>query len=186
MIAYAITDPSTLNFNNLETDIEHFSKKADMIVYRDKATLNYASNAKLFIDETKKYIFSKVLLHTDHRLAYKLGADGVHLTSTQFDEIKSAKDLGLLVVISTHTLKEACDASRKGADMITLSPIFKSPNKREAKGLDFLLKVVNFIDTPIIALGGILRQEQIDDCRECGAKGFASIRYFDPLKHQEH
>ena len=186
MIAYAITDPSTLNFNNLESNIEHFAKKADMIVYRDKATLHYAKNAKLFITEAKKYTFAKVLLHTDAKLAYDLGADGVHLTSTQCHEIPSAKALGLFVVISTHSLKEACEANAKGADMITLSPIFDTPNKGKAKGLDFLLKVANFIDTPIIALGGILTQEQIDDCTEHGAKGFASIRYFDPLKHQEH
>lgn len=186
MIAYAITDPSTLNFNTLVNDIQHFAQKADMIVYRDKSTRNYAQNAKLFIREAKKHAFSKVLLHRDYRLAYELGADGVHLTSTQFDEIKNAKSLGLFVVISTHSLKEACDASSKGVDMITLSPIFDTPNKGKAKGLEFLLNVANFVDMPIIALGGILTQNHIDACEEYGAKGFASIRYFHLVKHQAH
>ena len=169
MIAYAITDNIQLN-NSLN--------RADMILYRDKITTSYAQNAKIFLREAKKYNFSKILLHGDYRLAYALGVDGVHLTSQQFHEIKYAKSLGLFVVISTHTLKEAFNASQKGADMVTLSPIFATPNKGEPKGLDFLLKVSCLIDIPIIALGGILTQEQIEACREHGASGFASIRYF--------
>ncbi len=186
MIAYAITDPSTLNFNSLINDIQHFAQKADMIVYRDKSTRNYAQNAKLFIREAKKNAFSKVLLHREYRLAYELGADGVHLTSTQFNEIESAKSLGLFVVVSTHTEEEALSATQKGADMITLSPIFATPNKGNPKGLDFLLKISKLISCPIIALGGILTQNHIDACEEHGAKGFASIRYFHLVKHQAH
>ena len=170
MIAYAITS----HFLNLEA----FANRADMIVYRDKSTLNYAQNAKLFIREAKKHAFANVLLHRDYKLAYDLGADGVHLTSTQFNEIESAKSLGLFVVVSTHTEAEALTATKKGADMITLSPIFETPNKGNPKGLDFLLKISKLISYPIIALGGILTQNHIDACEEHGAKGFASIRYF--------
>ena len=178
MIAYAITDSSTLNFNTLEKDIKRFSLKADMIVYRDKSNMDYAKNAKLFLDEAKKYFFSKVLLHSDYRLAYELGADGVHLKSTQFDEIKRAKDLGLFVVISTHTKEEALNAQNLGVDMITYSPIFSTPNKGEPKGVDELKKLIDFLDIPVIALGGIISQEQISLCKKSGAVGFASIRYF--------
>lgn len=169
MIAYAITDSTTLN---------QALKRADMILYRDKITTSYAQNAKAFMLKAQKENFSKILLHGDYRLAYDLKADGIHLTSQQFDEIEEAKALGLFVVVSTHTLEEASTAREKGADMITLSPIFSTPNKGEPKGLDFLLKVSNAIDIPIIALGGILTQEQIEACREHGARGFASIRYF--------
>ena len=169
MIAYAITNNSQLN-NSLN--------RADMILYRDKTTTSYSQNAKLFLAEARRENFSKILLHSDYGLAHELGADGVHLTSQQFNDIEDAKALGLFVIVSTHTLKEALNASQKGADMITLSPIFATPNKGEPKGLDFLLEVVKAIEIPIIALGGILTQEQIEACRECGASGFASIRYF--------
>ena len=178
MIAYAITDPSTLNFHTLERDIERFSKKADMIVYRDKFTKIYKSNAKEFIEETKKYNFSKVLLHTYYELAHELGANGVHLNSTQFSEIEKAKSLGLFVIISTHTKQEALKAQNLGADMVTYSPIFATPNKGEPKGVEELQKLTSLLDIPVIALGGIVGQEQIDLCEKSGAKGVASIRYF--------
>ena len=178
MIAYAITDPSTLNFQTLITDIERFSTKADIVVYRDKSTESYASNAKLFLEEARKYSFKKILLHTDYALANELRADGVHLKSTQIDDIEKAKALGLFVVVSIHTLEEAQKAESLGADMITFSPIFSTPNKGEPKGVERLKELVSLLSIPLIALGGITAQEQITLCKESGAVGFASIRYF--------
>jgi thiamine-phosphate pyrophosphorylase len=178
MIAYAITDPSTLNFQTLKSDIENFSKKADMLVYRDKSSDDYASNAKLFILEAREYAFSKILLHSDYDLAKMLNADGVHLKSTQFSDIKKAKTLGLFVVISTHSIEEAKKAESLGADMITFSPIFSTPNKGEPKGVEVLKSLVAKLTIPVIALGGILSEKQIEACENAGAFGFASIRYF--------
>ncbi len=181
MIAYAITDPSTLNFNTLESNIERFSKKADMIVYRDKLNDNYINDAKEFIGKARKYSFYRILLHTDYKLADKLKADGVHLKSTQFDDIAKAKALGLFVVISTHTTQEAFQAQELGADMITFSPIFSTPNKGEPKGVKVLKKLSSILFIPVIALGGIITEEHIELCKNNGAKGFASIRFFKEI-----
>jgi thiamine-phosphate pyrophosphorylase len=178
MIAYAITDPQTLNFNTLQSDLTRFSSKADILVYRDKLCANYASYAKQFLFEARKCSFKKLLLHTNYILAHKLKADGVHLKSTQFEEIEKAKALGLFVVISTHTLDEALKAQKLGVNMITFSPIFSTPNKGEPKGVEALKKVVSRLSIPLIALGGIITKEQIDLCEQSGAEGFASIRYF--------
>ena len=178
MIAYAITDPLTLNFKTLTSDIKRFAQKADMIVYRDKFNDNYINNANEFIVEARKYSFDKILLHTDYKLAHTLKADGVHLKSTQFDEIAKAKTLGLFVVISTHSKEEALKAQNLGADMVTFSPIFSTPNKGEPKGVEELQSLTSLLDIPVIALGGIIAQEQIDLCNNVGARGISSIRYF--------
>ena len=178
MIAYAITDPTTLNFNSLSSDLQRFAQKADMIVYRDKSTTEYQKNSSLFIAEAKKYNFSKILLHSDYKLANKLKADGVHLTSSQFSYIQKAKALGLFVVISTHSLEEALEAQKLGADLVTFSPIFATPNKGEPKGVEELKEVVSKLYIGVIALGGVLGSKQIEACRDSRAFGFASIRYF--------
>lgn len=178
MISYAITDPSTLSFESLNSDLIRFAQKADMIVYRDKTSSHYAARAKLFLEASKNHPFKKVLLHTDVELAARLGADGIHLTSRQAGEIEKAKSLGLFVVISCHTVDEAKNAEKRGADLITFSPVFATPNKGEPLGLGALKELQGIISLPIIALGGILTQEQIDACKSHGASGFASIRYF--------
>ena len=101
------------------------------------------------------------------------------MKSTQFDDIVKAKNLGLFVVVSTHTLDEAVKVQTLGADMITFSPIFDTLNKGKALGVDALKHMVSSVSIPVFALGGILTQEQIDACAKVGAKGFASIRYFE-------
>ena len=176
MLAYAITDPTTLHFDTLIDDLAYFATKASMIVYRDKMASEYANNAKLFVENAKN--FERVLLHGDYALAKVCGANGVHLQSTQFDDIVKAKSLGLFVIISTHSKEEAKHAEALGADMVTFSPVFDTPNKGKAVGLDSLKEVVSSLHIPVLALGGILTQAQIDACASSGAKGFASIRYF--------
>ena len=182
MKSYLITDPSLYGttLDVLEASLNKvFSKKIpDFAVFRDKQTFDYPILAKFFIETCRNYNVSKVLLHGDYKLANELKADGVHLTSTQFDAIPLAKAFGLYVIISTHTYEEALNAQELGADTITYSPIFASPNKGEPKGLEDLKEIVDKIRVPIFALGGITTQEQIHAVQETGAYGFASIRYF--------
>ncbi len=178
MISYAITDPSTFSFERLDDDLKRISQKADMVVYRDKANDAYETFAEQFLAQAKNYSFDKILLHGTVELASKLTADGVHLRSNQFGEIAKAKRHNLFVVISCHTVDEAKKAEVLGADMITYSPIFATPNKGKPLGLGALKELQGIISLPIIALGGILTQEQIDACQVAGASGFASIRFF--------
>ncbi|MDD4854472.1 MAG: thiamine phosphate synthase [Sulfuricurvum sp.] len=179
---YLITDPSFYgsSSDSLESLLNAvFSKNIpNLALFRDKQTSDYCPLAQTFIEVCRNYNVSKVLLHCDYRLAVALKADGVHLTSIQFETIPLAKALGLYVIISTHTHEEALKAQALGADAITYSPIFASPNKGEPKGLEDLKEIVDKIRVPIFALGGIVTQEQITAVEECGAYGFASIRYF--------
>ena len=176
MISYAITDPSTLDFKHLERDLKRFSQKASMIVYRDK--LSSSMKGLEFVKDAKVFDFKKVLIHGDYRLASTTGADGVHLSSLQLDEISDAKAMNLFVIVSTHTIEELKKAESLGADMATFSPIFDTPNKGLPVGLEMLRSVTAQVTIPVLALGGILTEEQVRACEVAGASGFASIRYF--------
>ncbi|MGA9045074.1 thiamine phosphate synthase [Sulfuricurvum sp.] len=184
MKSYLITDPSFYGSSrdSLESSLNAVLSKTipDFALFRDKQTSDYPILAQSFIRVCRSYGISKVLLHGDYTLAKGLGADGVHLTGTQFDEIAEAKKQGLYVVISTHTHDEALKAQELGADAITYSPIFFSPAKGEPKGLEDLKEIVDKIRVPIFALGGITACEQINAVSTTGAYGFASIRYFIP------
>jgi len=175
MIKYAITDPSFFNpfspqpyFKNLD---------ANFVLFRDKKSLDYKKNAQAFMQNAKEYPFKKIL-HQNYTLAKELQANGVHLTSTQFNDILAAKSLGLFTIISTHSLKEVLKAQTLGADAVTFSPIFDTPNKGEPKGIKELAKVVQNSQIKVIALGGIITKEHITLLQEANPWGFASIRYF--------
>ena len=105
----------------------------DYVVYRNKEDKEYAKNAKLFVNICREFQGLKVYLHRDYLLASELGADGVHLTSTQFDDISLAKAKDLEVIISTHNLDEVKKAQNLGVDAVTYSPIFYSQNKGNPK-----------------------------------------------------
>jgi thiamine-phosphate pyrophosphorylase len=62
--------------------------------------------------------------------------------------------------------------------MVTLSPIYETPDKGEPIGVEMLRTVTAALHIPVIALGGITDTERIKECEAVGAAGFASIRYF--------
>lgn len=179
---YLITDPafygSTPETIESTLDVIYSHRLPDFALFRDKHTSDYRTLAQTFVTISREYKIPRILLHGDYALAHELGADGVHLTSSQFDAIAEAKNLGLYVIISTHSHEEALKAQELVADAITYSPTFPSPNKGEPKGLEDLKEIVDKIEIPIFALGGITTEEQIKAVEECGAYGFASIRYF--------
>lgn len=180
---YLITDPKiysnneTLFKENLLKIIEKHT--IDFACFRDKESANFESLAKVFVDVCREKNIKNILINGDYKLAKRLNATGVHLTSTQFDDIKKAKELDLYVIISCHTFEEIEVAIKNFADAITFSPIFDTPNKGEPKGLEILAKAVNeFPNIKIFALGGIINEHQIKQISQTKAYGFASIRYF--------
>jgi len=175
VIKYAITDPSFFNPLNKRDYLRY--KEADFLLFRDKTTNSYNTLAKAFLENSQN-LNAKRLLHQDFLLAKSLNAYGVHLTSNQFNSIKRAKDLGLFVVVSTHSIAEAKRAKELGANAITFSPIFSTPNKGKPKGVEELKKVVKCCNIKVIALGGIVTNEHIKKIEASNAWGFASIRYF--------
>ena len=176
MIRYAITDPSF--FTTTQDKINYLNKvKADYVLFRDKVSSNYKEQATLFLKISKNINFKKIL-HSDYDLAFKLKADGVHLTSKQFNDIPKAKELGLWVVVSTHSVENIQQAKELGANAVTFSPIFTTPNKGKPKGIIELKKAIDCCSIDIIALGGIVSSEQVEQIDTTNAFGFASIRYF--------
>ena len=179
MKKYLITDPSfyTSTPKLFSKKLLHVidKLKPDFVCIRDKVTNNYED----IVQEVKKTVsHTKIFIHTDYKLAYKLGFYGIHLPSNCFEDIQKAKKLGLYVMVSTHTLEEALDVEKLGADFITFSPIFYTPNKGNPQGLEKLKEINAKIDIDCFALGGIVEDEQIQACKNTGVYGFASIRYF--------
>ncbi len=180
--SYLITDPKYYGntpeklYKNLSLHVK--DKNIDYICFRDKTTQDIEPLIKSFTEFAKANNIVHVMINSYIDLAYKYGAFGVHLTSSQFSEIKRAKNLGLHVIISTHTKDEITRAETLGADAVTFSPIFDTPNKGEAKGIDVLADMCAASDMKIIALGGIVSDVHVEKLKNSGCFGFASIRYF--------
>lgn len=180
-IHYLITDPNyyTSEPTQFALVLQNILQKqeVDLICFRDKSSSNIEALASECVNIANKHN-KKVLINGNIDLALKLNAYGVHLRSNQFELIATALEKNLFVIISCHTLQEIKKAKLLGANMATFSPIFDTPNKGKAKGIEELKKIIASTSLPIIALGGIIDAKQIEQIQASGASGFASIRYF--------
>jgi thiamine-phosphate pyrophosphorylase len=85
-----------------------------------------------------------------------------------------------LVGVSCHSHEGALSAEENGADYIFFGPIFSTPSKAAfgpAQGLATLAKVCRAISIPVLAIGGITRENALS-CLSAGAYGLAAIRLF--------
>jgi thiamine monophosphate synthase len=67
-------------------------------------------------------------------------------------------------------------AEQDGADFVIFGPVFETPGKTPV-GLDALRKVATAVKIPVLAIGGITR-ENTGRVIETGAAGIAAIRMF--------
>jgi thiamine-phosphate pyrophosphorylase len=83
----------------------------------------------------------------------------------------------MLIGVSTHSVEEARDAEKGGADFITFGPIFSTPSKAKfgtPVGVEGLRTIKENVLIPIFALGGI-KSENIFQVMQAGADGVSMI-----------
>jgi len=183
MKTYLITDPNyyTNNTNEFTKKLNNVlnSNKIDYICFRDKISKNYEQLAKIFVNITKEHNIKNIFINKYINLAYKLNITGVHLTSEQINQITYAKSLNLKIILSCHNEDDIKIAIKNNIDYITYSPIFDTPNKGKAKGIENLIYILNkYPNIKIFALGGIISSKHIDLLKQSDVYGFSSIRYF--------
>jgi thiamine-phosphate pyrophosphorylase len=112
-------------------------------------------------------------------VAIACGADGVHLGQDDIcaDVARQLAPPGFIIGISVGTVDEAIRAEQDGADYIALSPVFSTASKYNAgpgHGLDVLRQIRRNVSLPVIAIGGINR-DNVREVIAAGADGVAVI-----------
>lgn len=182
LASYLITDPKY--YSDEPSLFSHTLTKAliqykpDFACFRDKrAVQKNAKNLQNFVRLCKEYSVV-CLINSDLDLALKYGFDGVHLPSSMIDEISEVKSESLVVIASTHNHEEVQISTELGADAITLSPVFASPDKGVPLGVERFDEIMDGCSLKVFALGGIVNDAHVEMIKNSKAYGFASIRYF--------
>lgn len=96
-------------------------------------------------------------------IAAAVDADGVHLGQDDMPVAEARKVLGSekVIGISTHSIAEAVEAERDGADYVGFGPVFSTGTKDAGKpiGTDMLARVRSEVNIPVVAIGGITAGE---------------------------
>jgi thiamine-phosphate pyrophosphorylase len=119
-----------------------------------------------------------VIVNDDVDAAIAAGAGGVHLG--QEDWAAGADKTRLtklqMVGISTHSLEQAVQAERDGADYIGVGPVFATGTKPLVKPvrLELVRQVAGRVQTPLFAIGGITL-DNLDAVLAAGATRVAVV-----------
>ncbi len=141
----------------------------------DREILDLASACLLLC---QKY-GAKFILNGRADLAKACNADGVHCNKRSISLPDARAFLGdsFLLGYSAHSIEEADEVCRAGANYVFLSPIFSPLSKNDERtplGLSSLKILSNYIQVPLFALGGITA-ENLPSVRQAGASGIATI-----------
>jgi thiamine-phosphate pyrophosphorylase len=177
---YVIIDTDTLGLKG-EIDAARKAIKggAKVIQLRDKQRSKgelLAISQKLGDLCSKSNVLFIVNDYLDIALASE--ADGVHIGQGDLPPSVIRKELPVdkVIGLSTSTVSEARKAETEGVDYVAVGSIFPSPTKPEVTvvGLERLRQVRKAVSIPIVAIGGINRQN-IAEAMAAGAAAAAVI-----------
>jgi len=166
--------------SNIEVVKELLDVGIKIIQYRekDKKMLDKYKECEEIRRLTKEYD-ADFIINDDVALAMIVGSDGVHIGQDDLPIEKVRQLVGeeMFIGLSTHSKDQAIAALMRGADYIGVGPIFRTFTKKdvcEPVGLSYLEYVVNNINIPFVAIGGI-KEHNICEVSKCGAKCIALV-----------
>ncbi len=172
-----ITGQETDSLSFEEMSLKAMQAGVKWVQYRDKERSRrdiYEESIRL-MDMAKK--FGAVLIINDHPdIGLAADADGVHLGQDDLPAKEARKIMGKsrIIGVSTHTVKQARDAERDGADYIGFGPVFYTTTKDAGRpqGIEMLREIKSQVRIPVVAIGGITA-ENIGPVLEAGADAVA-------------
>ncbi|MGM0502232.1 MAG: thiamine phosphate synthase [Bacillota bacterium] len=178
---YGLTaEKYSLGRNNVEVVKELIKAGVEIIQYRakEKNMLAKYQQCKKIRNLTQKAGVA-LIVNDDVDLALAVDADGVHVGQEDLPVAEVRKLLGSekIIGLSTHNPQQAQQAVAAGVDYIGVGPIFETNTKKDVcapVGLEYLKYVVENIDLPFVAIGGI-KEKNIKQVQQTGAKCIAMV-----------
>lgn len=118
----------------------------------------------------------KMDLHTHFETAKKLKINRVHLPMAL---LRVGIPVGYSCSASVHSVEEAVEAQRLGAEFLIAGHIYATDCKKglPPRGVDFLKSVCDSVTIPVCAIGGIT-PERVPEIQAAGAAGVCVMSSF--------
>jgi 8-oxo-dGTP diphosphatase len=119
---------------------------------------------------------ASIVINGDAALAERVGADGVHLPSTQLMAARSRPAVRL-VGASCHDERELARAAEIGADFVVVGPVSETASHAGSPTLGWrrFRELIADYPLPVYAIGG-MREQDFPEAWQAGAHGIAAIR----------
>ena len=111
-------------------------------------------------------------------IAIACHADGVHVGQDDMAAAKVRERVGedMMIGVSAHSVEEALEAVRNGADCLGVGAMFSTSTKTDVDVLskETLKAICDAVDVPVVAIGG-LNKGNMRDLAGTGVDGFAIV-----------
>lgn len=180
MLLYAVTDRMWTGKQTLMEQVEDALKGgATCVQLREKeldedAFLQEALEMKALCEKYHVPFF----VNDNVEIAVKCKADGIHVGQSDMATSKVRQTVGedMMIGVSVHSVEEALEAVRNGADCLGVGAMFSTSTKANADVLtkEVLKEICDAVDIPVVAIGGISK-DNMADLKGTGVDGVALV-----------
>ncbi len=161
MLLYAVTDRAWVGKQSLCEQVEAALRGGVTCVQLREKELDeeaFLAEAKEISALCRRYGVP-FFVNDNVDIAIACGADGVHVGQEDMAaaQVRRRVGDGMMIGVSVHSVEEALEAVRNGADCLGVGAMFSTSTKADASVLprEVLRDICNAVDVPVVAIGGI-------------------------------
>jgi len=180
MLLYAVTDRAWTGTKTLYQQVEEALRGGVTCVQlREKEldSVEFLREAKELHALCRRYGVP-FIVNDNVEIAVACGAEGVHVGQEDMTagEVRRRVGDGMILGVSVHTVEEAREAVRNGADYLGLGAVFPTNTKTDVDQMsnETLRAICGAVDVPVVAIGGINR-DNIKKLTGSGVDGAALV-----------
>ena len=180
MLLYAVTDRAWVGKQSLYEQVESALKGgATCVQLREKELDDDAFlNEAIEISALCKQYGVPFFINDNVEIAIKCHADGIHVGQEDMEAAQVRQRVGddMIIGVSVHSVEEALEAVRNGADCLGVGAMFSTSTKTDVNVLpkETLRDICAAVNIPVVAIGGI-GKSNISQLAGTGVDGVALV-----------
>ena len=180
MLLYAVTDRAWVGRQSLYEQVESALKGGASCVQLREKELDEEEFLKEAMELSalcRKYGVP-FFINDNVEIAIKCHADGIHVGQEDMEAAKVRQKVGddMMIGVSVHSVEEALEAVRNGADCLGVGAMFSTSTKTDVDVLpkETLRDICAAVEIPAVAIGGI-NKSNISQLSGTGVDGVALV-----------
>lgn len=168
MRLYAITDRAWVGKMTLLEQVEAALKNGVSCLQLREKDLDkeaFLAEAKEIAILCRNY-HVPFIINDNVELAIKCGADGIHVGQEDMlvSDVRSRVGSQMIIGVSAHSVEEAIEAEKNGADYIGAGAVFSTSTKTDVDRMPFktLKEICKAVEIPVVAIGGISKNNVLE------------------------
>ncbi len=180
MLVYAVTDRAWRGKMTLMQQVEAALKNGATCVQLREKELDEESFLAEAIEMAKlcKQYNVPFIVNDNVDIAIKSKADGIHVGQEDMaaTDVRALVGPDMIIGVSAHTVEEALEAVKNGADYLGIGACFNTSTKTDVSTMpiSLLKEITDAVDIPTCGIGGI-SLKNIDQLKGSGIDGVAVV-----------